>query len=60
MDCQDTLEEGMSKAYAVIFNNYCTRAMQNRIEEHLNFKTKIENDPIELLHAIRSLTHDMV
>ena len=60
MDCQDALEEGMSKAYAVIFNNYCTRAMQNRIEEHPDFETKIKDDPIELLHTIRLLTHDMV
>ena len=50
----------MSKAYAVIFNNYCMRAMQNRIEEHLDFKMKIEDDPIKLLYLIRSLTYDIV
>ena len=34
MDRTDALEEGMSKAYALIMNNYTTRAMQARVEEH--------------------------
>src|SRR4029079_12267359 len=39
---------------------YCVKTMQSRIEEHPEFETKIENDPIELLKAIKTLMHDPV
>ena len=60
MERKEQLKEGLSKAYALIFNNYCTRAMQARIEEHPEFETKIEDDPIQLLEVIKTLTHDTV
>src|SRR5210317_1915166 len=60
MERKDTLRTGMNKAYALIYDNYCTRAMQARIEEHPDFETKIEDNPIELLDAIKTLTHDTV
>jgi hypothetical protein len=34
--------------------------MQARIEEHPDFSTKIEDDPIELLEALKTLMHDTV
>ena len=37
MDRSGALDEGLSKAYALIFNNYCTKAIQSRIEEHPDF-----------------------
>ena len=50
----------MSKAYALIFNNYCTKPMQARIEEHPEFESRIEDNPIELLEMIKTLMHDTV
>jgi len=34
--------------------------MQQRIEEHPDYQTKIIDDPIELLKQIKTLTHDTV
>ena len=52
------LEENKTKAYALIFSNYCNRTMQVRIEEHKDYESEIRNDPIKLLKAIRVLMHD--
>ncbi len=52
------LEENKTKAYSLIYSNYCNRVMQLRVEEHKDFESKIKNDPIELLKAIRILMHD--
>ena len=56
----DALQKGMNKAYALFFTNYCTRAMQSRIEEHPEFATKLKNDPIATLEAIKNPMHDSV
>jgi len=45
-------EEGLSKAYALIFSSYCTTSMQHRIEQLPNFDS-IQDDPIALLEAIQ-------
>ena len=50
----------MKKAYMMIFTNYCTKGIQQRVEEHPNFKGEIEDDPIKLLESIKSLTHEPV
>ena len=34
---------------------YCNGTMQHRIEEHPDFESMIQNDPIELLKAIKIL-----
>ncbi len=47
----------MTKAYALIFDNYCNRTMQVHVEEHKDFESKIRDDPIELLKAIQILMH---
>jgi hypothetical protein len=60
LDRKDALTRGMNKAYAFIFTNYCTKIMQSRVEEHPDFATVIKNKPIELLKAIKTLTHDTV
>ena len=57
---KDNLRQNMIKAYALIFSNYCNKTMQSRVEEHPDFETKIENDPIALLEAIKTLMHDPV
>ena len=51
----DDLEKGLHKAYALIFTNYCTKAMQNRIEQHPDYQSTIMDDPIALLETIKTL-----
>ena len=60
LDRKDQLEQNMAKAYALIFSTYCNKTMQNRIEEHPEFETKIRDDPIELLEKIKVLIHDPI
>ncbi|HET7638102.1 MAG TPA: C2HC-type zinc finger protein, partial [Ktedonobacteraceae bacterium] len=60
LDRKDNLRQGLVKAYALIFSNYCNRTMQSRIEEHPEFESKIEGNPIALLEAIKTLMHDPV
>ena len=57
-DRSDALEEGMNKCFALIYSNYCTKTMRARIEEHPNFKTHIQDNPIALLEAIRENMHE--
>ena len=49
------LDENLTKTYALIYRNYCNRTIQLRMEEHKDFKIKVQNDPIEFLKAIRVL-----
>jgi flagellin-specific chaperone FliS len=41
LDRKDTLEQNLTKAYALIFSNFCNKTMQNRIEEHSDYETMI-------------------
>jgi hypothetical protein len=50
----------MEKAYADIQATYCTKVMKGCIDTHPNFDTKIYNDPIELLIAIKVLMYDTI
>jgi len=59
-DRRDNLRQGLTKAYTLIFSNYCNKTMQSQIEEHPDFESKIENNPIALLDAIKILMHDHV
>jgi hypothetical protein len=34
LECKDTLDQNLTKAYALIYSTYCNKTMQNRIEEH--------------------------
>ena len=54
------LDQGLDKAYALIFSTYCSRVMQARIEAHPEYESKLRNDPIEVLQAIKSLMHESV
>ena len=58
LERQDTLDENMLKAYAVIYSTYCSKTIQNRIEEHPDYETVIRDDPIELLKTIKVLMHE--
>jgi hypothetical protein len=46
LDRNDTLEQNLTKAYALIFSTYCNKTMQNCIEEHPKFESIICDDPI--------------
>jgi hypothetical protein len=59
LDRKDALKEGLNKAYALIYTDYCTKAMQSRIEEHPEYLT-LKNNPIAVLEAIKTLTQDPV
>ena len=54
----EAFEKNKPKFYALINANYCTQTMRSRIEEHPDYETKIADDPIALLEAIRILMHD--
>jgi hypothetical protein len=60
LERKDTLEQNLTKAYALIVSTYCNKTMQNRVEEHPKFETTIRDDPIELLNKIKVLMHDPI
>jgi hypothetical protein len=45
-------ENNKTKAHALLWER-CTKAMKNKIESRTNFESKVENNPIELLKAIK-------
>ena len=47
-----TYTGNMTKSYALIWER-CTKGMQNKIQTRTDFETNIENDPIELLKAVK-------
>lgn len=59
LETKKTVNREMTKAYALIFGNYCTTAMQQRIEQHPDFET-FKNDPIKLLDVLKTLVSDPV
>ena len=60
MDRKNTLETNLGRAYALILSTYCNGMMQHHIKEHPDFESKIQNDPIELLKAIKIVMHDPI
>ena len=60
VDRREDYRKNKTKAYALIFQQHCTKVMQHRIEEHPEFDSTIEDDPIELLKAIKVLMHDPI
>ena len=62
MDRKITLDTNLGKAYALILSTYCNGMMQYHIEEHPDFESMIQNDPIdcELLKAIKIVMHDPI
>ena len=53
----ETLESNLRVAYIIIFSNFCDKELQNRLEHKVDFTSKIENDPFELLAAIKEMMH---
>ena len=60
LDKADAAASDWPRAFALIYSNYCTKAMQSRIDEHPDFNDKIDDDPIALLEAIQALMHDPI
>jgi hypothetical protein len=60
LDRNDTLEQNLTKAYALVFSMYCNKTMQNRIKEHPDFEKTIRDDPINLLTKVKVLMHDPI
>jgi hypothetical protein len=60
MERSKKLDDGMKQAYAFIFDNYCNKAIQDRIELHPEYDSKIQDKPIELLEVIKTLMHYFV
>ena len=60
LDRKALMKDNENKTYSLIFSSYCTRLMQQQIEEHPEYNTKILDDPIELLKQIKTLTHDTI
>ncbi len=60
LDRVNNVKEGMRKCCPLIKNTYCTRSMQQRLEEHPDYASKIQDDPIAMLEAIKTLTQDPV
>ena len=53
LERKEDLEGNMTRAYALIFSQYCNKTMQSRVEEHKDYITTIRDNPIELLKKIK-------
>ena len=53
MDRLITLEENQSKIFALIIDEYCSRAITSRLEAMPDYESKIQDNPVELLKAIQ-------
>ena len=45
---RETLMQNSGKAYALIISMYCSKMIQERVEELPDYETKRRGDPIEL------------
>lgn len=52
------LDQNLTKTCALVHSTCCDKTMQNRIQEHPDCESKIRDDPIELLKAIKVPMHD--
>ena len=59
-DRKNTLDTNLGRAYALILSTYSNGTMQHHIEEHPDFVSMIQKNPIELLKAIKIVMHDPI
>ena len=52
------LKAAMVKAYGLIWSDYTSQSMQDKIEQHPDYATTIKKNPIELLKAIKKMMHE--
>jgi hypothetical protein len=50
----------MNKRHSLIYLQHCNKTIQDRITRHPEYESKIENDPIKLLKAVKILIIDPV
>ena len=55
LDRKKQYDDAMCQACALIKSQHCSKTMQTRIEEHPDYESKIDDDPIALLEAIKNL-----
>jgi hypothetical protein len=55
---EDNLCQNQPKAFSVIMQNFCTHDMVREIQTHPDFKSKIEDNPFELLKVVKTLMHN--
>ena len=60
MERKITLDTNLGRVYALILSTCCNRTMQHHIKEHPDFESMIQNDPIELLKAIKIVMRDPI
>jgi hypothetical protein len=53
-------EDNINKTYSFIFLQHCNKTIQERLTGHPEFESKIKNDPIKLLKAVKILINDPV
>jgi uncharacterized FlaG/YvyC family protein len=53
-------QEALVAAYGLIWSDYMTKAMHERIEEHPDYDAKIKQNPVELLLAIKHSMHETI
>jgi hypothetical protein len=46
-----TFKENLVKTYGLIWDDYMTNTMQNRIEQHPDYASKIKNNPVQLMRC---------
>ena len=51
------LGSNLRVVYSIIFATFCDRELQKRLENRDDFTSKVENNPIMLLAAIKEIMH---
>ena len=54
---EEEFENNWVKAYALIFESYCSKGIQVALKELPIFETQIKNNPLGLLENVRKLMH---
>lgn len=57
MKDKKTFDSNYIKAYALIYREYCSTAMQSQLRELPEFESRIQDDPVELLMEVQKLMH---
>ena len=48
-------KQGKIVAYAIIQNDYTTKGMRDKVEEHPEYESKIKDDPVELMEVMNAI-----
>ena len=50
--------DNLKESYNALVSSYCSKEMQNRIENFPTYQSTIQDNPIELLKTIKVIMHD--